>query len=265
MDVAADHSRPHPFAHDVDPGVFYQSAIHESTCAALVTAAKTHTGLLILSGEPGTGKTAVLHRAVRALERTGSRVLRFSAVRPLHEMFPPRWDESFLTTLQAHVRSAGATVVAVDEAQRLRLTDLELFCDLTDAERATGRQLAVLLVGQPGLDVQLARLDRDRAGRAFALRVRVTPLDASDVRAYMAYRLRRAGLQLDDVFDADAADRVAEYARGLPRMINQVCYAALQATSEAGLTMVSASHVEAAAGWLSSTCRGRPGAPPSQG
>ena len=82
MDIAADPSRPHPFAHDVDPEAFYRSPLRESGRAALVADAKTHTGCLILSGEPGTGKTAVLERVARDLEQAGVRVLRGSALRP---------------------------------------------------------------------------------------------------------------------------------------------------------------------------------------
>ena len=80
----ADPSRPHPFAHDVDPEAFYRSPLHESARAALVADTKTHTGFLILSGEPGTGKTAVLERVARDLEQAGVRVLRASALRPSH-------------------------------------------------------------------------------------------------------------------------------------------------------------------------------------
>ena len=79
-----DPSRPHPFAHDVDPEAFYRSPLHESARAALVADAKTHTGFRILSGEPGTGTTAVLERVARDLEQAGVRVLRASALRPSH-------------------------------------------------------------------------------------------------------------------------------------------------------------------------------------
>ena len=264
MDFAFDPSRPHPFAHDVDPDAFYRSPIHESVRAALVTTAKTHTGFLALLGEPGTGKTAVLQRVARDLEHGAIRVLRASALRPPHEMFlpvdgepgprgaatPTTWGASFFTTLRARVRAEGATVVAVDDAQRLTLTELRFVRDLAEAERASQRRLAILLVGQPSLDAKLARLEEERGEPAFTVRVRLGPLDPSDVGAYMAGRLQRQGLRLDDVFTADAVDRVTAHARGLPRLINQLCYAALHTATEAGLATVSASSIETAAGRL---------------
>src|SRR5262245_42213780 len=218
MDVAAGLSQPHPFAQDVDPETFYPSGGWDFLWAALVAGANMHAGFLVLSGEAGTGKTAVLHRVTRDLEHAGVRVLRSSALRPPHEMFSPgggetgtpgaggtpTWGASFLTTLQARVRAEGATVVTVDDAERLTLTELRFFRDLTVSERATGRRLVVLLVGQPAFDIQLARLEDDRPDPAFALRVRLSPLDTADVRGYIAYRLQRAGLRLDEVFTADA-------------------------------------------------------------
>jgi general secretion pathway protein A len=266
MDIALDPSRPHPFAHDVDPDAFYRSPVHESVLAALVSTIQIHTGFLVLVGEPGTGKTAVLQRVARDLEHGAVRVLLASALRPPHEMFlpadgeprprgattPTTWGASFFTTLRARVRAEGATAVAVDDAQRLTLTELRFLRDLAEAERAAGRRLVILLVGRPGLDVKFARLEEEEEGGhpAFTLRVHLEPLDPSDVGAYMARRLERQGLRLDDVFTEDAVDRVIAYARGLPRMINHLCYAALHTATEAGRATVSASSIEAAAGWL---------------
>ena len=65
-------------------------------------------------------------------------------------------------------------MVAVDDAQRLTLTELQFFGDLADAERAAGRRLMVLLVGRPALDVKLARLESDRPDAPAALRARLS-------------------------------------------------------------------------------------------
>jgi general secretion pathway protein A len=264
MDGPPFGSRKRPFADTVDPDFFYRSPLHESACAELFAAAKTHAGLLVLSGEAGTGKTTVLRRVARDLERAGGRVLSYSPAGPLHEMVPPLGEEpgasdaatpttgrkALLATLQACVRSEGATVVAVDEAQGLEPAELGALRDLAEAGGASGMPLAVLLVGQPGLDVKLARLAGDGAGGAFALRVLLSRLETSEVRAYVAYRLEKMGSRLDDVFQAEAVERVAAYAEGIPQVINHLCNAALRAANQAGLATVSASSVDTAARWL---------------
>ena len=78
--------RHYPFADTVDPDVFYRSSVHESACAELFAAIKVHAGLLILTGEPGTGKTTVLRRVAHDVERMGGRVLWCSDTAPLHGM-----------------------------------------------------------------------------------------------------------------------------------------------------------------------------------
>ena len=147
-------------------------------------------------------------------------------------------------------RSSSATVVVVDEAQRLESGELGILFDLAEAGRRSGRPLAVLLVGLPELDVKLARLVGNKAGRASTLHARLSRLETPEVRAYMAYRLERVGLSLDRLFQAEAVERVAAYAEGIPRVINHLCSGALRGARESGLTMVSAPTVDAAAHWL---------------
>ena len=256
-------SRPHPFSDTADPDVFYRSPIHENACAELFAAAKTHGGLLVLSGEPGTGKTLVLRRVARDLERAGGRVLCFSYCVPLHEVLSPlgrepslpgaiapaTGREALLVALETRVRSEDATMIAIDEAQQLEPGELQALRDLAEAG-PSGRPLPILLVGQPGLDVKLARLVGDERERAFALRVQLLRLEISDVRAYAAYRLEQVGLRLDDVFQAEAVERIAAYAEGIPRVINQLCDVALHIASQAGFPTVPASAVDTGGRWL---------------
>jgi type II secretory pathway predicted ATPase ExeA len=261
MGVSPDHSPEHPFADTIDPDVFYRSPMHETVCTELFAAGQAHPGLLVLSGEPGTGKTTVLRRVARRLEQAGGRVLWCGDILSLHETFGPVGGgpgapgtatpaEALLAMMQARVQSEGATVVAVDEAQRLELGELGILCDLAAAGCRSGRPIAVLLVGLPGLDVKLASLAVNGAGRAPTFHARLSRLETPEVRAYMAYRLERGGLRLDRLFQAEAVERVATYAEGIPRVINHLCYGALYGVREAGLTMVSAPTVAAAAHWL---------------
>ena len=256
-------SGKHPFADTVDREIFYRSPVHEGACAELFAAAKTHGGLLVLSGEPGTGKTIVLHRVARDLEEAGVRVLWFSDVAPLHEVLcpvvrtpgasdagaPGSAGAGLLAALQARVRAERATVVAIDEAQRLEPAELRALRVLAEAP-LPGTRLAILLIGQPELEVKLASLAGDDPDRACSLHIRLSRLETPDVRAYMAYRLEQVGLRFDDVFEADAVERVAADSGGIPRLINQLCDAALYVASRAGFKTVSASGIDAAGRWL---------------
>ena len=256
-------SGKHPFADTVDREIFYRSPVHQGACAELFAAAKTHGGLLVLSGEPGTGKTIVLHRVARDLEEAGVRVLWFSDVAPLHEVLcpvvrtpgasdagaPGSAGAGLLAALQARVRAERATVVAIDEAQRLEPAELRALRVLAEAP-LPGTRLAILLIGQPELEVKLASLAGDDPDRACSLHIRLSRLETPDVRAYMAYRLEQVGLRFDDVFEADAVERIAADSGGIPRLINQLCDAALYVAGRAGFKTVSASGIDAAGRWL---------------
>src|SRR3546814_15004956 len=61
--------RQRPFGETADPDVFYPSPTYQSACAELFAAVKTLAGMIVLTGEPGTGKTTVLRRVTRDVER----------------------------------------------------------------------------------------------------------------------------------------------------------------------------------------------------
>jgi ankyrin repeat protein/type II secretory pathway predicted ATPase ExeA len=249
-----------PFGDTADPDVFYPGFPHESACVELLAAVKTLAGLVVLVGEPGTGKTTVLGRVIRDVEGAGGRVLSRSVAAPLDAMVvslvgqldapdsmtPDGRRKALLATLRAHAPPSGATVVAFDEAQYLKRAELEDLRALAEAGKASGLRLSVLLVGQPELDVKLASIGGDRGIRAYVLRLVLARLAASDVGPYVAYRLGQAGAR-QDVFQPDAIERVAAHAEGIPRVINQLCDAALRTASESGIATVSARIVDAEA------------------
>jgi general secretion pathway protein A len=263
--------RQHPFGATPDPDAFFPSPGHESARAEIFAAVKTLAGLIVLTGEPGTGKTTLLRRVAGDVEAAGGRVLWCSLAAVLDEPLgglarqlnapdatsPGVGREELVGILRARARPDGATVVAVDEAQHLGQPELEELRAFADAAMASGTRVAVLLVGQPELDLRLAGLRGDGGSPVYALRVELPRLPAAEVRPYVSYRLGLAGARLNDVFQPDAIERIARYARGIPRIINQLCETALLTADQAGVAMVSAAIVDAAARRLALPLPGR--------
>ena len=254
MCAAPEQLREYPFGEVADPTRFYASSVHETVCVELLTALRVHRGLILLTGEPGTGKTMVLRRVTRDLEASGGQVLRCDDPADLDRMLatfarqlgvhdPTLGDARGDGPIAVETTSlGGATVVAIDEAQRLGPLALARLRALAASWTDAGRPLAILLVGQPELAARLAHLDRQGADPS--VRLVLPPLPASEVGRYVTHQLDGAESYGGAVFEPDAIARVTVHADGIPRVINDLCAGALRAASLANVTTVSAPMVD---------------------
>jgi type II secretory pathway predicted ATPase ExeA/phage tail protein X len=230
-----------PFSLTPDPEFLYLSPGHGEALAALKVGLMGKRGLMVMTGEVGTGKTTLLYALLRALRedmRTAfvsntslgfDGLLRLAladfAVTPASDA---RVD--MLTALNQLLRECAereltATLI-IDEAQNLDAETFEQLRLLSNFETFTHKLLQIVLVGQPELEVRL----RHPALRALAERVavhcRLAPLGERESRAYLDYRLLRAG-GATRLFERDARDVLLAASQGLPRRINILCHNAL--------------------------------------
>lgn len=230
-----------PFSLTPDPDFLYLSPGHAEALAALKVGLLGRRGLILMTGEVGTGKTTLIYALLQALgegvrtayvSNTGSgfdNVLRLAladfGVTPAS---PARIDQ--LTALHQLLRDCAerdvtATLV-VDEAQNLDADAFEQLRLLTNFETFTHKLLQIVLVGQPELEARL----RDPALRALTERIavhcRLMPLGEPESRAYVDYRLLRASGSTR-LFDREARACLLAAAKGLPRRINMLCHTAL--------------------------------------
>jgi general secretion pathway protein A len=280
--------REEPFNLTPDPRFFYANRTCREAYARLVRAVEERRGLVVMTGEAGTGKTTLLRMLMLRLEGT-ARVAYLSYT-------PPTFDELLVCTChQLGIDAAGEgrlpriealrtslleergrgrmIALLIDEAQNLGMEVLEALPLLWNGQPME-QGLQVVLVGQPSLESALAT-PRLRELRYRSVECRLDRLEGPEVADYIAYRVQASGAAPADLFDQGALERIAHYSRGVPASINIICHNALGIAGATAAAQVSAAMVEKVVsdlGWTSDSERngrmaratpGNPVGPPS--
>ena len=260
-----------PFAITTDPRFFYQSFSHLRAFTELQSGLRRREGLLLLTGETGTGKTTLCRAVVESL---GDRTFAAMVLNPYMagaEIFRVILRDFGLVSHEELRRGALATadtprlldmlegflasllplgahaVVIVDEAQSLSGQVLDQIRMLTALEHNGQRLAQIVLCGQPAL------LNTLKAEPIFALNERITrrvalaPLSPEEVDAYIQHRLSVAGGADAVRFPPESTKLIAELSRGVPRRINVLCDRALQEGRVEGAMSIGTDLVKRAA------------------
>jgi type II secretory pathway predicted ATPase ExeA len=251
--------RENPFRATPDPRFFFESPVYDEGYATLVYGILERKGFIVLTGEVGTGKTLLLRRLMEQLGSSARFVFFYNTTLTFDELVDFMCAElevpvdglrrlaklARLNTFLIEEATRGGTVaLLVDEAQHLRPEVLENLRLMSNLETATAKLLQVVLVGQPELDDVLSDPRLRQLAQRVAARYSLTPLPPDEVGPFMRHRLVLAGRPRQDLFAPEAVRRIALYTRGIPRLINIVCDAALLAAYGAGLRQVHAGIVD---------------------
>jgi general secretion pathway protein A len=193
-----------PFAISTDPRFFYLGSSHEKAYTELLTGLKRDEGMLLLTGEAGTGKTTLCRAVIEALgERTfsaiilnpymtGDEMLRlvirdFGLVsrEELRQGALAKADTpQLLDTLEGFLLSVRSmesrAVVVIDEAQSLAPRVLDHVRQLTALEKRGKRLLQIILSGQPMLSQTLKKDSMYALNERISRRVFLAPMNAGD-------------------------------------------------------------------------------------
>ena len=234
--------RERPFALSPDPEYLYPSRVHREALDYLRYGLETHAGFVVITGEIGSGKTTLLQTLLRGLDSqtsVGRIVNTLLEPRELIETImidfglesAGRSKPMMLRDLAQYLvdqRLAGRMVLLViDEAQNLSLAALEELRMLSNLETEKSKLLQIVLVGQPNLRDKLAAPELEQLRQRITVSYHLSPLDAMETENYINHRLRRASTGVPMEFPREVTDVIHNRSRGVPRIINVICDAAL--------------------------------------
>ncbi len=260
--------KENPFSLTPDPRYLFRTRHAHETLRQLTRGILTRKGLIVLSGEVGTGKTTLLNTALQILKENpevGSKTRTAVLVHPtltseeLVEAILSDFDVPCVATrkprrlqvLQEMLlevrRKGGVAVLAIDEAQLLTPELLDEIRILLSLRSGREELLQIVLCGQPELEEKLNRSALSRLQPPITVRCKTAPLTLQDTHDYIEHRLKVAGAKSESMFTRDAAAAVHLHSHGIPRVVNILCAHALSTAGLRGVRHITSQMIEEAA------------------
>ena len=228
-----------------DPRYFFLTPVMQEALAGLAYGIQRRKGIVLLTGEVGTGKTTLLNQVMDWLRQNqAATAFIFNTRLSVEDLFnyiltdfgiacESRAKSDMLMRLnnwlldRCLTRNPEPAVLFVDEAQNLSPELLEEIRLLTNLETSTEKLLQIVLSGQPELELKLREPKLRQLRQRITLRYRTTQLSPAETRSYIEERLRIAGANGQPIFSPEAIESIHHYALGVPRVINVLCDHAL--------------------------------------
>jgi len=231
--------RANPFNVNPDPRYLFLTRHTEEALACLTYGIQSRKGFVLLTGEVGTGKTTLINKLLEwlRLQQVATAFVfnsRLNTTQFLDYMmadFGIPCDSKAKSQILLRLynwlldryRTGETAVLIVDEAQNLTDEVLEEIRMLTNLETFTEKLLQIVLVGQPELEHKLKQPQLRQLRQRLSLRAKTHPLTLEETKAYIQERLRIAGSNGQQIFDAESVVAIHRYSSGIPRVINLLC------------------------------------------
>jgi general secretion pathway protein A len=240
--------KENPFNVTADPDFFFSSKYHCEAIANLQYGIQHRKGILVVTGEVGTGKTTLCRKLLKHADKK----TRFAFI-----LNPSFAEEQLLQMIiqDLGIRSreknkfnlihllnkflikqsnkGNNVVVIIDESQNLSINQLEQIRLLSNLETDKEKLLQLVLVGQPELDHKLQLPELRQLRQRVAVYFHLSPLDKHDVKSYINHRIAKSVKYSDSLqhisFSDEAIEMIYHFSKGSPRSINILCDRALLA------------------------------------
>jgi len=231
-----------PFNILPDPDYLYMSKVHENAYTHLEYAIMENKGFVVVTGEIGSGKTTLLNYLISKIQQDVQiGLVNQTYVTPTQfvkmvcqdfELQVTGMDKAEMVDLLhdyllKQFANRDRVILIIDEAQNLTPKTMEELRMLSNLEAEKHHLIQMILVGQPELKRKLQRKDLVQFSQRVTVNCHLNGLSLKEVNSYIAYRLKVAGANSKDIFNQDSIDSIYNYSKGIPRLINVICDAAL--------------------------------------
>lgn len=228
--------KEHPFRLTCEPKYFYLSPEHTHANAMMEFALIKRQGIMLLTGEVGTGKTMLVQHFLSRLD-SGYKIISINQTKLSEEEFlqlillemdepvaQEDDEEQLLVNIQNKLEQLNNdgmhTIIFVDEAQNLEPSVIKILSQLSQLRIDNQRICTIYLIGQNKIRETLERPEVIESMSIINAKYHLGPLNLKDIRRYIFHRLAIAGGHKSVKFSKEVFPVIETYTGGRPRLIN---------------------------------------------
>jgi general secretion pathway protein A len=241
-----------PFDISPNPEFLWLGEKHQEGLATLKYGILENKGFLMITGDVGTGKTAL----IRAIEKEiQAKIIVVTIPDPnlslmdfynvmAAELNMGRSFENkggFLIEFKRLILKAASShqrvLIIIDESQRLTSALLEEIRLLSNIDLGGNVLINTFFVGQLEFKTLIARSENRAVRQRITVSYELAPLTADETPKYIWHRLKVGGASRP-IFTPEAIGLIHGYSRGYPRLINIICDHALMSGYSRGVDRI---------------------------
>jgi type II secretory pathway predicted ATPase ExeA len=243
MELTRFGLRSRPFRASPDVEGYYPSSSHETAGARLTRALADDEGLILLTAEPGMGKTLLAQRLQEQLPANvrsaflthGSyrsraelmQAILFDLKLPYQEMGEQELRLSLMESCLEQFEQARRTILFVDEAHSLSADLLDELRILSNLVGGSGRAAQVMFFALPRIASVIESSALDLFRHRLWTTCRLEPWSEDESVDYLMHQARRCGARPEKLFGEDVLEILTRAANGNPRLLNQCAHLAM--------------------------------------
>jgi general secretion pathway protein A len=230
-----------PFNLAPDPDYLYMSRQHKNAISSLDFGLMDDSGLILFTGDIGTGKTTIIRHILRNIDEEFLVAVIFNTNVNSEQLLALILEEfglypesdtkagaiKALSSFLIDIRSKNLRpLLIIDEGQSLSFDALEEIRLLSNLQEGSQMLMQIMLAGQPELKAKLKTPAMESMTQRIAVNYHLKPFNRQETGQYISHRITTANGN-PDLFTVGAVNMIHQMTGGIPRAINILCHAAL--------------------------------------